>query len=401
MNALFVLVLLTLSIGSIIYHHIGYPLILRWYAKRCPPRQSPPASRRYRPCKSDQDLPSVTILLPAYNEAPWISEKIRNLASIDYPRDKLKVLIYCDGCSDETAQIARATIQEAICADTFYEVIENKLNRGKVAVLNQCIAQITTDICALTDVSALISVDALLLAAEHFNTPSVGVVNPSYRLLHHHYTGESQYWQYQQNMKQAETSLGSVIGCHGAFYLFRTHLFEPLAADTINDDFILPMQIVQQHYQAVYEPAMLAVELESTDQPDDFRRRLRISAGNMQQALRLWRLFNPRNLGIAFTFFSGKGLRLLMPYFLLLVLLLPLLRLEQPGYQAFLTAQCLFYLLALTGYLLPGTRNNKWIGAITYFVAGHTANLIGGWQYLLGLSPKNQTQTFNSKETNQ
>jgi cellulose synthase/poly-beta-1,6-N-acetylglucosamine synthase-like glycosyltransferase len=384
MTDIVILSLIIACVALIVYQHFGYPLLLHWYIRLNPAQQNDYQSRRYQASSDDDDLPSVTILIPAYNEAAYIAEKIRNLASIDYPRNKLNVLIVCDGCTDDTALVAQSTIQEAICADTLYEIIEYKENRGKVAILNQHIPQITSDICALTDVSALISVDALLLAAQHLRNPKNGVVSASYQLMSQRYTGESHYWRYQQMIKQAESRMGSTLGCHGAFYLFRSQLFEPLASDTINDDFILPMRIVEKKYRAVYEPAMLAIELEATDQPEDFHRRLRISAGNMQQTLRLWRLFSPRNLGLSFIFFSGKALRLFTPYMLLALLLLPALQLDQLLYQVFFTLQCLFYLIALSGWLLPGLRNHKLTGLVTYFVAGHSASLLGGWQYLFG-----------------
>lgn len=383
MTDLLTALLVVVSGGTILYHHVGYPLFLRWYARRHPTQNAQPGSRGYIAGVADKQLPSVTILMPAYNEAEYISEKIRNLASIDYPRDKLKVLIVCDGCSDDTAQIATATIQEAICSDTFYEIINCTENRGKVALLNEFIPQVDTHLCVLSDVSALISVDALLIAARHMQDPQVGVVGASYHLLNHQFNGESEYWRYQQRIKQTESSLGSVLGCHGAFYLFRSELFEPLAQDTINDDFMLPMRIIEKRFRAVYEPAMLAIELEPTDQPADFRRRLRISAGNMQQALRLWRLFSPGRSGVAFTFFSGKGLRLLTPYFLILMLILPATHLDQWWYQLLAAAQGLFYLIALAGWLSPALRSNRIVGLVTYFVAGHSASLIGGWQYLI------------------
>lgn len=370
----------------VVYQNIGYPLFLRWYSRVRPTQGAIQTLRRYRASDYDRTLPSMTVLVPAYNEAEFISEKIRNIASIDYPRDKLKVLIVCDGCTDETANFAKATIQEAICEDTLYEVIECKNNSGKVAILNHYIPKIDSEICVLTDVSALISFDALLLAAEHMKHPDVGVVSASYRLLNQRYAGESHYWAYQQRIKQAESRLGSALGCHGALYLFRTQLFTPLAKDTINDDFVLPMKIVEKRYRAIYEPDMLAIELEPTDQPADFSRRLRISAGNMQQLLRLWRLFNPKNIGLAFTFFSGKALRLFTPYLMFILLLTPTLRLDVVWCQALFAGQVIFYLIAMVGWLIPPLRAHKLTGLITYFVAGNSASLIGGWRYLLGFN---------------
>ncbi|MDF5305189.1 glycosyltransferase, partial [Vibrio parahaemolyticus] len=121
-----------LSAFLIIYHHVGYPLLLKWLPLK--PKSNDEgehfAERHYKASASDHKLPSVTIIIPAYNEELWIAEKIRNLASLDYPRDKLKVVIACDGCTDKTAEIAQDTIQEAICSDTLFIVNDHSINRG-------------------------------------------------------------------------------------------------------------------------------------------------------------------------------------------------------------------------------------------------------------------------------
>ncbi len=101
--------------------------------------------------------------------------------------------------------------------------------------------------------------------------------------------------------------MGSTIGAHGALYFIRTVLFETLPSNTINDDFIIPMRIVRQHYRAAYAPNMNAVEQEPTSSKQDFQRRLRISAGNMQQVLMLFDLFSQNTVGRRSPFSRGKG----------------------------------------------------------------------------------------------
>ena len=382
---LLLIVLFTFSVILIIYHHAGYPVLLKWYAKTHPLPLIKVRARNYKNQGQDLDLPSITILVPAYNEARWIQDKIRNLACLDYPRDKLKIIIVSDGCTDETVLLAHKTIQEAVCSDTHFEIISHHLNRGKVAVINESMQDIVSDIVGLSDVSALISVDALLIAAEHFNNRNIGVVNPCYQLFSTTNKGEEKYWKYQSLIKKAETTLGSTLGSHGAFYLFRRHLFEPLAVNTINDDFILPMQIVKQGFSAHYDPNMIALELEPSSQNDDFKRRLRISAGNMQQALQLWTLFGPRYMGIAFAFFSGKGLRLLTPYLMLACLTSSVLLSQNLIFFTLLILQLTLYTAALTCYLNPKFQVNTLITLVTYLLSGHLANFIGGLRYLMGL----------------
>ncbi|NOH98648.1 glycosyltransferase family 2 protein [Vibrio sp. 99-70-13A1] len=379
------LVLACLISGAfIIYHHIGYPLLLRWYSKNHPSNGVQESTRSYKKMRSDRVLPSITILVPAFNEEQWISEKIRNLASLDYPTGKLKVIIACDGCTDNTVQMAEMAIQEAICCDVHFEIHNHRENRGKVALVNEEVCQITSDITALSDVSALISLDALLIASAHFSNNDVGVVNATYRMCPSENQGESTYWAYQTAVKEQEASLGSSLGAHGAFYLFRTELFDQLPANTINDDFILPMQIVKKGYVADYEPKMIALELEETNQSNDFKRRLRISAGNMQQVIELFGLFNPKFGGTAFAFFSGKGLRLLTPYLMIICFISSLLLNHHLVFEILLYAQLTVYGIGVVGYLMPQHLIAKPISLISYLVVGHYANFIGGLRYLLG-----------------
>ncbi|USD39955.1 glycosyltransferase family 2 protein [Vibrio sp. SCSIO 43135] len=369
----------------IIYHHVGYPLLLKWYSRTHPITPCKNVLRGYRDIRADRVRPSITIVVPAYNEERWISDKIRNLASLDYPRSQLKIIIACDGCTDKTVEIAQDTIQEAICCDTHFEVLDFAENRGKVAMINHVMLSVSSDITALSDVSALISIDALLIAEQNFRNPKVGVVNSRYHLLESNNAGEAKYWHYQSQLKQNEASLGSTLGAHGALYFFRTHLFAPLPTNTINDDFILPMEIVKQGYQAAYESRMMAIELEATNESSDFKRRLRISAGNMQQAIRLASLFSPKYKGVAFAFISGKGLRLMMPYLMIICLVGSVVLMDNPLFFAALVAQIVIYALAMLGFLFPHIFNYKICRLITYLVAGHYANFIGGLRYLLGL----------------
>ncbi|MFQ0976890.1 glycosyltransferase family 2 protein [Vibrio campbellii] len=377
-----------LSALLIIYHHVGYPLVLNWLSARRKQRQTSKnmgKERCYKASKADCTLPTMTVIVPAYNEEQWIAEKIRNLASLDYPRDKLTIIVACDGCTDNTAEIAQNTIQEAICADTLFIVHDHKNNRGKVSLINTEIESVTSEITALSDVSALVSCDSLLLASQHYQNENVGVVNATYQIMSTQNQGEAAYWRYQSKVKFKESLIGSTIGSHGAFYTFRTDLFAPLEPEIINDDFILPMRIVLQGYASVYEPKMLAIELEESSDDSDFKRRLRISAGNMQQFLKLKRLLLPRYRGTAFAFLSGKVLRLATPYLMIMCLTSSILLIEHPAFQLLLAGQLAVYLVALITYLIPAFNLFKPFKLINYMVVGHIANFAGGLRYLLGM----------------
>lgn len=396
MDNLMLIILTLTSVFLVIYHHLGYPFILRCLHKKHP--QSPTAAypRQYTSSPIDQQLATIAIVIPAYNEQQWIAEKIRNLAALDYPSQRLQIIIACDGCTDNTYALAVKTAAEPECGHLAINIIEFTENRGKVAVLNEQIAPLDCDLVALSDTSALLSIDALLLAAQRFSDPQLGVLNGHYQLLSPGSLGEQAYWDYQSQIKCSEAVLGSTLGAHGAFYLFRRHLFTPLAPDTINDDFILPMQIVSAGYHAAYEDAITALELEKSSDSQDHQRRRRIAAGNIQQLLRLKQLFLPRYRGVAFAFISGKGLRVMMPFFMLSALLGCLtLAFEYPLFALLALVQLCAYLLAGWQLLYKPANSNKLCRLLAYLVGGHIAGLVGTLRYLLRLD-KGRWKKINS-----
>lgn len=364
------------SVAAIVYHHALYPPLLRQLARGrgSPAPRTPPI-----------DLPPVTLVIPAYQEAGYIAGKIRDCARLTYPHDRLRVIIACDGCTDGTPEVAQAACAEPTCRDLQVEVRAFSRNRGKVAVLNEVIAGLDGGLVALSDVSASLSPDALLRAAGHFSIPDVGVVAGTYRLKAAGSAGEDAYWRYQTRIKTDEATLGGPIGVHGAFYMFRRALWQPLEPDTINDDVILPTRIIMAGARAIYDTGIVALEEERTARTQEFRRRVRIGSGNVQQALRLGRLADPRRPGLAFIFLSGKALRAFVPFLMVLALLAnsALAATGERGYQLLLAGQVGFYTLALIAILQPAgmPRLARLAG---YFVEGHAAGLWGGLRQLSG-----------------
>lgn len=381
------LISITLFSGFlVIYHHLGYPLILRLFNKKHSVTKLDIKPRHYTNSAADNNLATITMVIPAYNEALWIAEKIRNLSALDYPNHLLEIIIGCDGCTDNTFSLATAAAKEPECAHLNIKIIDFKVNRGKVALLNQLLAPIKSELVALSDTSALLSIDSLLIAAQRFKDPDIGVLNGHYRLLSPGSAGEDAYWHYQSQIKSCEAAMGSTLGAHGAFYVFRRALFEPLAADTINDDFILPMKIVAAGYRADYEDSINALELETTNSNQDQQRRRRIAAGNFQQLLRLKKLLLPRYKGIAFAFISGKALRVLMPFLMLTTLFGSLiLAVNNLFFLILASLQLIAYWLAAWQLYFNSKYSNKISKLLAYLVSGHIAGLIGTLRYALRL----------------
>ena len=380
-----VMMLFCLAALVIVYHHIGYPLMLKLMTRELEHTLPAFYHRHYRITPLDHMLPSINLIMPAHNEASTIAEKIRNLAALDYPDYKLKVTLVCDGCTDDTAQLAREAHEEQQCRHLQLTIIEKRSNSGKVAILNEAISQSKSTVVALSDVSSLLSVDSLLVVATQLSMEHTGVVCASYHFYKSLSVGEQAYWQYQRSIKSRESRLGATLGVHGAFYAFRRDLFNLIPPDTINDDFTLPVQIVMKGYQCLYDPRIIAMELEQAGNQMDFQRRKRIAAGNVQQATRHLGLLHPRYGKIAFNFFSGKFLRPFMPLFLLMALLSSAWLAQQYFFfQIVLSGQLGIYAITLFYLLFRSQPSHRQLRVLFYLVSGHLAMGIGLCQYLCG-----------------
>lgn len=369
-----------LSCAAMAYHHAAYPLLLHALARKTAlePAVQPPM---------DAAQPDVTILVPAYQESRRIREKIRNLASLDYPHDKMRIIIACDGCTDPTAQNARDAVSAlnasgATPSSLNIQIVEHQDNRGKVAVLNEAITADSSEIVVLTDVSSRVAPDALARLARWFSDPDVAIACGKYKLPAGAQPGEHAYWAYQNALKELEAATAAPMGVNGAFYGLRRSLWAPLPTDTINDDFVLPMRMVAAGGKIALDSSIEIEELEASSRVQDLRRRVRLGAGNLQQIFMCRSLLDFSRPGLAFVFASGKGLRALAPFALVFALLSSAalaLQGKTIGY-VLLAPQALGYGLALIGAFAPKSR----FVAFTHAVEGYAASGYGAILWLLG-----------------
>ncbi len=362
-----------------VYHQIGYPILLKAFAsmkrRRNPPREPVPVAW--------SQLPKAAVVVPAHNEEAFIAAKLDNLAALDYPRDRLAITVALDGCTDETEAIARHKLAE-LGDPHWIRLVVNETNIGKLATLNREVEATDAEFVALSDASAIVDSDALLRAAAHFADPNVGVVAGSYRLREAGVAGEAIFRDSQSGVKADEATLAAPIGASGAFYLFRRLLWTPLPQETINDDFILPMRIVGAGARGVYDPEIIALELEKTAPGQEFWRRVRIGAGNMQQLVKMSELRDVRKGWLAWLFLSGKGLRPLAIYALFFAAIgagymaFQGYALFQAGFAAFLVGA----LVAAAAALVPGLATRGPIAALGYLAEGAAASFLGATRYL-------------------
>jgi cellulose synthase/poly-beta-1,6-N-acetylglucosamine synthase-like glycosyltransferase len=387
---LIIIILFAVAVFLVIYHHAIYPLMLKVITKKNTNKLNPVIKkRRYTYSAQDKKLNRFSIIIPAFNEAKFIAEKIRNLSVIDYPSDRYELILLCDGCQDDTHQIAVQTVAELACHDLQVQLVNLKDNNGKVAALKKGVEIAKFDNIVFSDVSALLPVNSLLMLDSHFKNTTVGAVSGGYKFVQKGTAGEQCYWKYQSMVKSRESSIASVLGAHGAFYALRKSCYQDVPADTINDDFLIPMNVIKQGYRVIYEPRVIAIELEQVNLEQDMSRRLRIAAGNFQQLIYLLPLLSPKYGWNAINFASGKALRAVMPFIFIFIFisnsyLVPI----HSFFLSLLVCQISLYGLVLIINVFDISPKINALRVICYLVNGYWVALKGSLKYIFGLQEK-------------
>jgi poly-beta-1,6-N-acetyl-D-glucosamine synthase len=324
-----------------LYAYAGYPLallVLRAIIRR--------------PVKKAAVTPMLSLIVPAHNEARVMERKIRNTLALDYPTDRLEIVIASDGSTDETEAIARHFENGHI------RVVAYSQNRGKMHVLNATVPQLRGEIVVFSDASAMLAPDSVRRLVENFADPSVGAASGRYQVVRtaevNIGASENLYWKYETFLKIQESQLASTLGGHGQLHAIRKKLYPFPPSETINDDYAISLSVLSRGFRAVYEPA--AKVWEEAQEMNGFARRIRIMAGNLQQLRHLPRLLRPIQPLPVFFFLSHKVIRLVAPFAMLAALAANVFLLAVPVYGVTLCAQLAFYTLAaigLTGRLRP------------------------------------------------
>jgi cellulose synthase/poly-beta-1,6-N-acetylglucosamine synthase-like glycosyltransferase len=360
--------------GLMFYAYIIYSILIwllaKWFGRQIDDPKGP------------QNLPSISLLIAAYNEEAVIEKRIQNALAMDYPGEKLEIVVASDGSSDATPVIVRNY------ADRNVKLFDFSNRRGKAAVLNSALREVNGEIVLLSDANTLIDSCAARKLVRWFQDPQVGVVCGRLVLTDSH-TGKNSdglYWKYETFLKRCEGRLGALLGANGAIYAIRKELYSPIANDTIIDDFVIPLSAKLRTDRAiVYDCEAVAREETAPDFRSEFRRRSRIGAGGFQSIGVLWKLLNPRHGWVAFTYFSHKILRWLGPMFMIGLLVSNIFLLDVPLYGWLFLGQIGFYAFSIVGHFIPShVKPLKLLRLIPLFTGMNVALLVGFWRWLRG-----------------
>lgn len=357
--------ILWLSASLILYCYLGYPLILMvlglFLGKKI---------------KRGEITPSISLLICAHNEEKVIENKIKNSLALDYPKDKLEVIVASES-NDKTDEIVEKYKGEGV------KLFAYPKKKGKPYTIYRTLPKCKGKIIIFTDANAMFRKDAVRKLVRNFNDPRIGCVSGELKYINpgNVSIGESEgiYWKYEILLKRLESKIYSVLGANGSIYAMRKELYSPLS-EYRGDDFDLPIRVAQQGYGVVWEPEAISEEKVYSEAKKAFKKKIIIVGWHFGGAFLLLKdsvkKFQPL---LIFQLISHKILRWMIPFFLILIFLTNTFLLTNVFYLILFIGQIVFYSLAILSCCQErkGRKLNKLMNLIHYFCVVNLAALVG------------------------
>lgn len=297
------IVLIASFLLALVFPYVLYPLLVR-YAVRPGRRSSAPEVR---------GLPSISVLIPAHNEAANLGQKLRNTLALTYPGELIEILVASDGSDDQTVDVARAYESEGV------RVFDLRARGGKLAALKHMLEHARGELVLFTDVGANLPINTVSELAEELADPSVVVAMPRYASVGQ--DGEAAvdgaYWDRETRLKALEANRDMLFGAHGACYLMRRDSIADVPADTIHDDLLWPLLARAAGGRLVYRSDLVVPDVAPTRLSTIYERTARMAHGNLQILWRHRALLSPRKGRIALGLIGHKLFKTLGPVWIL------------------------------------------------------------------------------------
>lgn len=327
--------------------------------------------------------PKVTFLITAYNEEKNISAKLENTLSLDYPRDRLEILVASDGSTDRTDEIVKGFAGKGV------RLLRVEGRVGKTGTQNAAVKAATGEIIIFSDATTTYEKNNIRNIVRNYADPDVGAVSGRYEYFNPTGaaigTGNILFWKYENLIKSSQTRIKTISGCCGCIYSVRKKAYEPLPPDIISD-LCEPLKILEKGYRIVFEPDAVAYEETTEKTAEEFNMRIRVISRGMRGMLYMRKLFNPfRFPFVAFQLFSHKVLRWMVPFFMLSLFVSNLFLLDSLPYRVTMALQAAFYGMAALAWL--GEKANlrlKVFSIPLYFSTVNIASVVSIYKTLKG-----------------
>lgn len=359
------------------YTYFGYPLVLLLLS----------ACARLR-IKNDEIEPKVSLIIAAYNEEQVIAKKIENSLDLEYPKEKLEIIVVSDASDDSTDEIVKKYVDRG--------VILHRMEKrgGKISGHHSVVSKTKGEILIFSDATGLYKKDVVRKLVANFADKRVGCVGGILRYVDPKSSmlgaGEGLYWRYEMFLRKKESMLGKLPAVSGSIYAVRKELYVDFPSD-LADDLIVPLTAQKKGYFVVYEQDAVCVEETISNKKQEFAKRSRIANQNIRGILYMKDMLNVFKYRLtAFILFSHKFLRLVVPVAMILLFILTVfLAGENSFLNVLLVLQLIFYLSALAGYILEKIGQKNRILAISfYFCTTNIGLLFGVLKFILGKNEK-------------
>ena len=357
----------------VVYTYIIYPVLLWLLA----------AGRKMPEYAPLGEWPTASLIIAAHNEEAVLRAKLENALAMDYPAERLDIIVVSDASTDGTDRIAAEFAERGV------RLHRQEARGGKTEAQNAGVRLARGQFVAFSDANSMYAPSALKRLLAPFADERIGCVcgelqyaNPDEQGAG---KGEGLYWRYEQFLKRRESLLSSALGANGAIYALRRELFVELRGDIISD-FVAPLHAWRRGFRIAYEPTAVATEYSSVRFGDELRRRRRIVSRSLYGLWTAAGVLNPfAHFFFALQMFSHKLLRWLVPVWLVVVLAVNIPLATDGYYGLLLVLQVAFYGLAALGLLLPERLGRCWLFYVpAYFTATNWGTLLGLLSFLTG-----------------
>ena len=362
------------SLGIILYTYMGYLLILLLINRFKPERKV---------LKDENYTPSVSLIISAHNEEKVIRRKLEESLNLDYPKDKLEIIVASDASSDNTDRIVKGFSSKGVI------LVRQNQRRGKTSVQNLAVKKAKGEILVFSDATTIFRKDAIRKLVRNFKDPHVGCVAGEERFLKKDkgiFEEVSFFWRYEQILRENESRFNSLIGVSGCIFAIRKNLYEELDESLI-EDFALPLKVILHKFRVVYEKEAVGYEESAKDLKAEILRKARIICGGINVLFKMRNLLNPFKYPlVAFQLFSHKILRWSSSVFMCMLFFSNMFLLKTSKLFLLLgILQIVFYSLIVVSCFLEKRFNlPKIFRIISHFFLVNMASIIGIFKFLKG-----------------
>ena len=362
------------GLGFLIYVYCAYPAVITLFA----------ATRRVKASLPSTDL-GISLIIAAHNEKAVIRKKIEETLALDYPPERLQIIVASDGSSDGTDEAVMEFSNRGVL------LVPIPCRAGKTNAQNEAVKFATHEILVFSDATTHYQSDALQFIAGRYRDLRIGAVSGCYRyydptLSSPTASGTSGFWNFENHLKTMQSRIRTISGCCGCIYSVRRNLYTSLPARIISD-LVQPLHILLQGYTVAFEPRARAWEETTATTVEEFRMRVRVITRGMHGLMSVSALLAPWLYPwIALQLWSHKVLRWFTPFFCIAMFLGNLLLLDSSYFQVLIVLQVAFYLIAAMGALLPSKRWPRLLTLPLYICTICAASLVSLFQLLQGHS---------------